>query len=195
MAYSVTLFSHRILLACAILFACAAPGSAQTNGESIADAWCGFSVTVAEPWQRAPLRGYTVPGAIRCAWSGPNGSSVVIFLQEPGKAVNPRVMLDGSVKAQKGQGTTVSVEAVRPVAGMQAMWLVVSGDGSGGSIDGKGDIATTQHWVAVPRERDVVVVLLTCPAADYARLLKSFEAAIGSLKLSGSQTAEQKAAK
>ena len=111
-------------------------------------------------------------------------------------AVSPRVMLDGSTKSMKDMlGATVSVEAIRPVKGMQAMWMVVSAKGTGGAIDGKGDVETTQHWVAVPRERDVVVVLLSCRAADYARLQKSFESAIGSLKLSGSQTAEQKTAK
>ena len=142
------------------------------------------------------LGGYRVPGAIRCAWSGPNRASIVIFLQEPGVAVSPRVILDGSVKAEKGKlGPTVSVETVRTVAGMQAMWMVVSGKGNGGAITAEGDIDTTQHWVAVPRERDVIVVLLTCPAADNARLQKSFESAVASLKLSGSQTAEQKSAK
>ena len=192
-----TRFSFSGLLFSAILLAWAVPGSsAETDGKMISDDWCGFSVSVAEPWQRAPLRGYTVPGAIRCGWSGPNGASVVIFLQEPGAAISPRVILDGSAKAQKDKlGATVSVEAVRPVAGMQAMWMVVSGKGSGGAIDGKGAVETTQHWVAVPRERDVVVVLLSCPTADYARLQKSFESAVGSLKMSGSQTAEQKAAK
>ena len=197
MACSVTLFSRRVLLFSAILLVWAPPGEAvEKDGKTISDEWCGFSISVAEPWQRAPLRGYAAPGAIRCAWSGPDGASVVIFLQEPGMAVSPRVMLDGSTKSMKDMlGATVSVEAIRPVKGMQAMWMVVSAKGTGGAIDGKGDVETTQHWVAVPRERDVVVVLLSCRAADYARLQKSFESAIGSLKLSGSQTAEQKTAK
>lgn len=197
MTRSVTRFSATILLSSAILLAWAAPGSsAEGDGKTISDEWCGFSVSVAEPWQRAPLRGYTAPGAIRCAWSGPNGASIVIFLQEPGVAVSPRVMLDGSAKAQNDKlGATVSVEAVRQIADMQAMWMVVSGKGNGGAIDNKGNIQTKQHWVAVPRERDVVVVLLSCPEVDYAGLQKSFESAVASLKLSGSQTAEQKSAK
>ena len=120
----------------------------------------------------------------------------VIFLQKPGAAISPRVILDGSVKAQKDQlGTTVSAEAVRPIAGMQAMWMIVSSKGNDGAIGGQGEIQTTQHWVAGPRERDVLVVLLSCPAASYTRLQKSFESAVDSLTLSGSQTAEQKSAK
>ena len=190
-------FSAAFLVSSAIVLACLPTGSsAEGDGKAISDEWCGFSVSVAEPWQLAALSGYTAPGAIRCAWAGPNNASIVIFIQEPGVAVNPRVMLDGSVKAQKDKlGATVSVEDVRAIADMQAMWMVVSGKGSGGAIDNKGNVKTTQHWVAVPRERDVVVVLLTCPESNYSRLQKSFEAAVASLKLSGSQTAEQKSAK
>lgn len=180
------------------LMAWPTPGAAaDKEAKTVADDWCGFSVAVGEPWRRAPFRGYTVPGATRCAWAGPKGSSIVVFLQEPGVAVSPRVMLDGSVAAfEKDKSVAkVSTQEVRAVAGMQAMWLVVSGKGNGVALDGKGDVPTTQQWVAVPREQDVVVMLLTCPAADYPELRKSFEAATDSLKLSGSQTAEQKAAK
>ena len=196
MSCSSTQFCYRVLLFSVIFLAWAAPGSSADGVvKTLSDEWCGFSISVTEPWQRAPLRGYTAPGALRCAWSGPNGASIVIFLQEPGAAISPRVILDGSIKAQKDKlGATVSVEAVRSIAAMQAMWMVVSGKGNGGAIDGKGDIKTTQHWVAVPRERDVLIVLLSCPAADYAQLQKSFESAIASLKLSGSQSAEQKSA-
>ncbi len=197
MTSSATRFSSIILLSSVILLAWAAPGwSADGDGKTISDEWCGFSISVAEPWRRAPLRQFAVPGAVRCAWSGPSGASIVIFLQEPGAAISPRVMLDGSVKSLKDNlGATVSVEAVRTIAGMNAMWMVVSGNGNGAAIDGKGDIKTTQLWVAVPRERDVLVVLLTCPAGDRTRLQKSFVSAVKSLTLSGSQTAEQKSAK
>lgn len=159
---------------------------AQGDVKSIIDGWCGFSLGVSQPWQQAPLRNYTVPGAIRCAWSGPNGSSIVVFVQEPGVPVSPRAILDSSVKAQKESlGATVSAEEVRDIAGKQAMWMVVTGKGTGGAIDGKGATQTTQHWVAVPRQRDVLVFLLTCPAPEYARLQKSFESAVASLKLIG----------
>ena len=82
MTCSATRSSFITLLSSAILLAWAASGwSADEDGKAISDEWCGFSVSVAEPWQRAPLREYTAPGAIRCAWSGLNGASIVIFLQ------------------------------------------------------------------------------------------------------------------
>src|SRR4051812_20013774 len=103
-----------------------APGvSAGKDAKTTSDEWCGFSVAVGEPWRRAPLRDFTVPGAIRCAWSGPKEASVVVFLQEPGSAVSPRALLDQSAAIQKDKlGATVSAQELRKVSGMQAMWLV-----------------------------------------------------------------------
>jgi hypothetical protein len=197
MTYSATRLFCLALSSFVALSAWPAPRSAaDAAGKMLSDDWCGFSLVVAESWQRAPLKEYTVPGEARCAWSHAKDASIVIFLQEPGTAVSPRAMLDDSAKGLKEKlGVTVVSNEVRSIAGMQGMWLVVRGKGSGGRIDGEGSGQTTQHWVAVPRQRDVVVLLLTCPTTDYARLHKSFAAMVGSLKLSGEQTAEQKAAK
>ena len=73
------------------------------------------------------------------------------------------------------------------------MWLIVEGKGTGGAIDGKGDVQTTQHWVAIPREKDIVVALLTSPASDFAENRKSFEAALKTFEVGGEQTEEQAA--
>jgi hypothetical protein len=73
--------------------------------------------------------------------------------------------------------------------------MVATGKGTGGTLTGQGDIETTTHWVAVPRETDIVVLLLTCPAADYKKLLPSFETAVKSAEINGKQTAEQSEAK
>ena len=177
--------------------ALASPGRAADPAPgATADNWVGFSLTVGKPWGKAALNQYAVPGVARCAWSGPGAANVVVFLQEPGTAVDPREMLDGSVThLTKAFGVTASVATLRTVGGMRAMDMVVAGKGTGGALDGKGGTDTTQHWVAVPRERDVVVVLLSCPTAEYPELAKSFDAAVASLKIEGTQTAEQKAAK
>jgi hypothetical protein len=171
------------------------PSSAQESDDRVADEWCGFSLSVPNPWARAPFCRYTVPGTLRCAWSARDDSSIVVFLQEPGGAADPRVMLVGNIASYDGLAVKVHAQEVRTVAGMRAMWLVVQGKGTGGTIDGEGPLETVQHWVAIPREQDVVVLLLTCPADDYDEFQKSFGAALQSLKLTGSQTKRQKASK
>lgn len=186
-----------VLAVCLVLALATAPPVPAADGpEKVTDEWCGFSLTVAGPWTRTTLKGYAVPGVLRCAWTAPGDSSLLVFVQEPGAAVDPRIRLDGSAAAQKANlGVDVLAQEVRTVGKMRAMWLALKGKGTGGALDGKGQTETVQHWVTVPRDKDVVVLLLTCPAADYERTKRSFNAAVESLKLSGSQTEQQKASR
>ncbi len=155
-----------------------------------------FTIVVSPPWKSARLQDYTVPGVARAAFAGVSGSSIVVFVQEPGKDFTPRFILDASVKGiEEGLGAATQTKEVREVAGKQAMWLVVHGKGTGSAIDGKNDVPTTQHWVAIPREKDVIVVLLTCPTLDFQAHAKSFEQSLKSLVVGGKQTATQRDSK
>ena len=169
------------------------PGSSSktaANKEYI-DGKYGFSMTVPGPWTEAPLGGYGVPGVLRAAWSVPAGASITAFVQESG-AVLPRFLVDDLARPIKQNlKGTIQVKDVRTVGGKKAAWMVATGKGNGGTIGVDGGVETTTHWVAVPREKDIVVVLLTCPAADYERNLASFEETIGSMKVEGTQTAAQ----
>ena len=174
------------------------PAAAATDddGQRYADERFGFSLTVAKPWAEAPLAGYVVPGVVRAAWSGPASASIVAFIQQPGKAYSPRFLVDESARSMREQfDGKIHAADVKTVGGKKAMWLVATGKGTGGTLTGQGDVDTTTHWVAVPREKDIVVVLLTCPAADYEVRLPSFGSAIQTLKVEGTQTAEQSEAK
>ena len=143
-------------------------------------------------WKAARLKDYSVPGVARAAWSGPRGASIVAFVQEPGQAVSPRFLVNESARAVKEKlGAKVVAQEVKAVGGKQAMWLVVKGKGNGGAITGEGDTETTQQWVAIPREEDIVVVLLTCPSHDYDAYKKPFEKAVAAMTVGGEQTREQ----
>jgi hypothetical protein len=151
-----------------------------------------FSITVGAPWKSARLQTFTVPGVARAAYAQPGGSSIVIFLQEPGQAFDPRFLVDMSASSiERSLGATVREKDVKSIDEKKAMWLVVEGKGTGGAIDGKGDVQTTQHWVAIPRKKDVVVALLTSPTSDYDENRKSFEAALKTFQVGGEQTEQQ----
>jgi hypothetical protein len=155
-----------------------------------------FKVAVPEPWAKAAVTGYTVPGTARAAWSGKDNASIVAFVQSPGQAFSPRFLVDASAKSVEDKlGAKILEKEVKPVSGKQAMWLSYEGKGTGGAVTGQGDVLTTQHWVAVPRETDVIILLLTCPSADYKTAKKSFETAVKSLEINGKQTKEQSEAK
>jgi len=116
----------------------------------------------------------------------------VAFVQEPGSAANPRTLVDDGSKVMKEKlGCSVKAAEVRSVDGKKAMWIVATGKGTGGALTGQGDVETSSHWVAIPREKDVIVVLLTCPATDYDERRPSFEKAIQTMKIQGTQTPEQ----
>ena len=187
----------RTMNCCLMLLACSG-GSlrAQETNDKYVDGKFDFSITVAAPWTSARLEDYSVPGVPRAAYSQPGGTSIVAFIQEPGKAYEPRFLVDESAKAmEKSLGATVLQKEVRPVDGKQAMWLVLEGKGTGGAIDGKGAVKTSQHWVAIPREKDVLVLLLTSPSDSFKANQQSFEQAIKTLVVGGKQTDAQSESK
>ena len=168
----------------------------QDGQDKYSDDKYDFAIVVSEPWKNAPLQGYTVPGIARAAYAGSKASSIVLFVQEPGKAFDPRFLVDESAKSmEKNLGATVSEKDVRDVDGKKAMSLVVEGKGTGGAIDGKGSVQTSQHWIAIPREKDVIVALLTSPTQDFKTNQKSFLASIKQFKIGGTQTDDQKGSK
>ena len=180
----------------ALIVAALASTARSADPKAYDDGKYAFSLTVSEPWTESPLKNYTAPGTIRAAWAGPAASSIVAFVQEPGRAFSPRFLVDQSVKGmEQALGAKASVKDVRTIGGKKAMWMVISGKGTGGALDGKSDVETTQHWVAIPREKDIVVILLTCPAADYEARRPSFEKTLVAMQIKGIQTAEQSEAK
>jgi hypothetical protein len=173
----------------------AAPGVAPTTG-GIPPEQMGLSFAQPTGWQQGDATKFTVPGSICCVWSPDNISSIAVFAQNSGKAYNPRVLLDQSADGlTKSLGAEVRTKEVINVGGMRGFSLVVSGPGTGAGIDGKGTVRTTQHWVAVPREKDVVIFLMTTPDEKFAANEPAFQTMLSSLKITGTQTPDQQAAK
>lgn len=169
---------------------------AQDETMKYADEKYDFTIEISKPWMSTSLQGYAVPGVARAAYAGSKGASIVLFVQEPGRAFDPRFLVDESAKSMaRSLSATVSEKDVRDVDGKKSMSLVVEGKGTGGAIDGKGSVQTSQHWIAIPREKDVIVALLTSPSEDFKENQKSFLASIKRLKIGGTQTTEQKESK
>jgi hypothetical protein len=106
------------------------------------------------------------------------------------------VLLEQSAQAlEKGLSAEVKQKDVIDVGGMRGFSLVVTGNGNGAAIDGKGTVPTSQHWVAIPRSDDVLIFLLIAPQEKFAAYDTALQQALGTIQLSGTQTAMQKAAK
>ncbi len=170
--------------------------TAQEQASRYTDSKYDFSITVAQSWKDGRLQDYAVPGVARVAYARPDGASIVVFMQEPGKDYAPRFLVDESAKSmEKNLAAKVVEKEVREVGKKKAMWLVVEGPGTGGAIDGKGAVVTSQHWIAIPREKDIVVALLTSPTKDFEENQKTFIEAINAFQVGGKQTAAQSESK
>ncbi|HSS76581.1 MAG TPA: hypothetical protein VLV54_07510 [Thermoanaerobaculia bacterium] len=156
----------------------------------------GLSFAPPQDWKQGDPKGFNVPGNICCAWSPDNVASVVVFVQTVGQPYSPRVLLEQSAQAlEKGLGAEVKKKEVIDVAGMRAFSLVVTGNGNGAAIDGKGTVRTTQHWVAIPREKDIVIFLMNSPEANFEKNEQTLQTVLSTLKVTGQQSPEQRAAK
>lgn len=156
----------------------------------------GLSFAPPQGWQQGDPTKFAVPGTICCVWSPDNASSIAIFVQNSGKPYNPRTLLNQSAEGlQKSLGAEVRQKDIVNVGGMRGFSLVVSGKGTGAGIDGKGTIITDQHWVAIPRDKDVVILLMTTADDKFAANEAAFQTMLSSLKITGTQTPDQQAAK
>jgi len=70
---------------------------------------------------------------------------------------------------------------VHEIGGSKAVGLVATGTGEGG--DGP---RIEQHWVAVPRQRDIVVLLLSTPEASFPADERTFGKMLASVEIRGS---------
>lgn len=171
----------------------AQPGAAAVPPGKVSPEQMGVSFAAPQGWQQVDPNTFTLPGEVCCAWKPGELASIVVFQQKPGRAFLPRVLLDETAKAFRNPPLSAEVQTqeVVTLGGKRGFSLVITAAGNGAAIDGKGDIRTTQHWVAIPREQDVILFLMTTPADKYAENEQTFQAVLNSLQVSGTQTAEQ----
>jgi hypothetical protein len=143
-------------------------------------------------WQRGNPARISVPGEVCRVWTPDGTASITAFVQKPGKAMIPGILLDASAQSIEKQGAKILEREVKPIAGMQAMSLLVEGDGTGAALTGKGAVRTRQHWVAIPRESDILVLLLIGPADGWPITSTAFDEMLASLEVGGRQTDEQR---
>ncbi|MCA9194160.1 MAG: hypothetical protein KDB03_20465 [Planctomycetales bacterium] len=143
-----------------------------------------FSLYAPSNWDVDRPQNFAVPGLIRAAFSHQGGASIVVFVQEPIRVDAPRTLLEASAKTMKELlSAKIKRQELRQLAGKQAIWLEVEYAGNKGLSDDDNSINTTQHWVAIPREKDVIVLLLTAATRSYAEHEKAFAEVLGSLRV------------
>jgi hypothetical protein len=152
------------------------------SARTYTDAALGIKMSAPGYWIRANPALLDVPGRILRAWTRDGAATVVVFQWQTAPPASPALLLDRLAAALEGElGAEVQAREVQEVGGLKAVGLVATGTGK----DGDGP-RIKQHWVAIPRQRDVVVLLLSTPADSFAADERTFYKMLASVEILGS---------
>jgi hypothetical protein len=160
------------------------------SGEYV-NAAAGFRLTPPSGWHLVEHAGFAVPGELRAGWSRDDLSSILVFTVHLTVPVNPAFLLVQQRAAAKKLHAQIGEAQQRTIAGMQAMSFVLTAAGTGGAIDTSGEDPTSQHWIAIPHQTEVLFVLLTAPADVFGDYEPIFRGVLDTLKVDWAQTADQ----
>jgi len=144
-----------------------------------ADEKLGIRMSAPGFWIRANPALLDVPGKILRAWTRDGTATVAVFRWEADPAADPPLLGDRLAAAlAAGLGAEIQAREVHQFGGLKAVGLVATGTGEGG--DGP---RIHQHWVAIPRQRDVVVLLLSTPEASFPADERTFGKMLATIEI------------
>lgn len=146
---------------------------------AFADADFNFAVLAPATWQPTTRTGLVVHGILRMAWER-DRALIVAFVQPITRAPTIDELLKQSAQAIPPK-SVVRLQKQQTLAGCAAVKTLIVGPGTGGTIDGHGSVPTSQEFVIIPRQRDLLLFLLTVPEARYAEVQPEFESMLTSL--------------
>jgi hypothetical protein len=150
------------------------------SARTYTDAALGIKMSAPGYWIRANPALLDVPGRTLRAWTRDGAATVVVFQWQTAPPASPALLLDRLAAALEGDlGAEVQAREVHEVGGLRAVGLVATGrSGDGPRIK--------QHWVAIPRPADVVVLLLSTPADSFDMDERTFAKMLASVEILGS---------
>jgi len=153
-----------------------------------ADAALGLRMRAPGWWIRANPALLDAPGKVLRAWRRGGETVIAVARQETRGRWTPEDLRGHTTAVLDFLGAEVQAWEVHNLGGLRALGLVATGTGEKG-----GSSRTTLHWVAVPRERDVLIFLLSAPEASFAGAERIFEKMLASVEIQSSLTLKQRA--
>jgi hypothetical protein len=151
------------------------------------DAALGIRMRAPGWWIRANPALLDAPGRILRAWRK-DGETVIAVVRQPAREPwRPEELRDRTLEMLDFAGAEVQAWEVHNLGGLRALGLVATGTGEKG-----GGPRTTLHWVALPRERDVLIFVLSAPEASFAAAERIFEKMLASVEILSPQKPEPK---
>ncbi len=160
----------------------------------------GSGVALKPPttWQPVHPTKWMVPGTPLAAWSGPDGSSLVIYrtLWVPNGSAEMLLEAQGN-RLENLPGTKLLVKRVETIASLQAARIELIAPGTGGAVapSGLGEpiqppggtlVPTRQVMLAFARPTETIYVTWHMPERAYDRIEPDIRATLESLRFSTS---------
>jgi hypothetical protein len=148
-----------------------------------ADEAVGIRMSAPGFWIRANPALLEVPGAILRAWTRDGRATVVVFRRErlerreTDRAWSAQELMDRvAAELESGLGAEVKARELHRLSGLDVVGVVARGSGEDG-------MQLEQHWVLVPRQRDLIVLLLSAPAVSFDADERTFEKMLASVEI------------
>ncbi len=126
---------------------------------------------------------------------GAEGMQVGWLIDPPQACVSTLYKIDGSTRDQflaqiklsnETYKRTVLEEKDFEIGNIEATWIEVQGQGSGGGIDGKGTVPTSQVFVVLFLDREILLLTVVSPQETWGPLKESFSEVVKSITFSPS---------
>ncbi len=149
-----------------------------------ADPALGIRMTAPGWWIRANPALLDAPGQILRAWTKDGVTTIAVARQWVRQAWSPADLRGHAAAALDLLGAEVQAWEVHKFGEVRALGLVaasISEDGEGG--EGGRETRTKQHWVAVPREKDILLFLLSSPEASFDAAERIFQKMLATVEI------------
>jgi hypothetical protein len=166
----------------------------ELQGRVYVDEDYDFKVGAPDGWVRANPKNFSVAGELCRVWTPGSETAIMVYRVVSEEPFLPLGLLDQTAELMvEKRHATVLEQEIRTISGKQAAWLVLSGPGNGGAIEGQGLITTVQHMVAVPRKNDTLIFMMGTPEKNYPKYRPVFDKLVDSLEIGGAQNEAQQA--
>jgi hypothetical protein len=141
----------------------------------------GLALTPPKTWRRIPPTAAMVPGVALAAWSGPEGSSLVVYRTLPAPGGSASTIAESLAnRLENLPGLTIRDQRTETLAGTTAAWVEVTAPGTGDALTPSG-VGTP---VAPEVRIDATLYLRWhVPESSYDRMARDIRATLDSLRL------------
>jgi hypothetical protein len=183
---TITLVRAVLVVATVLTSGCQRTGSAGLPG---------IDLTPPASWRRVEPSTWMVPGVALAAWSGPEGSSLVVYRSLPVPGGSPAMLVEGLAnRLENLPGLTVRQRRTETVAGRNAARVEVVAPGTGDAMapsgvgtpvapQGKPLVPTYQITIGLLRRDETLYLTWHMPESSYDRIAPEVQATLDSLRL------------